>query len=274
MQSRTSGLEKAKNALCHYEKLLQSAPRASPGPLKNNGVEKRPLPRESALRAQWNGYSERIEAAVFTPGTRVGRSNLISVPYPVLTVTYLSFLLLGSILMLFQEEFMPNPNNRSSLSAALVLLAGALLAASATVSHAQQNSRVVLLRGTDVGHFTVAVTQNPQVVITSDHAVGEVTSIGSFTLSAQEHINLQTLQISQAHFTLTAANGDHLSGTYQGTAHMVGIPNVIEYDVAGLISGGTGQFEGMSGAIVFHGSADLGQGTFKDEILGVVTPER
>ena len=63
-------------------------------------------------------------------------------------------------------------------------------------------------------------------------------------------------------------------GTYKGTAHTVGIPNVIEYDVVGLISRGTGQFEGISGAIVFHGSAELGQVTFKDEILGFVIAER
>jgi len=169
---------------------------------------------------------------------------------------------------------MPEQLNRSRISLALGLLAGAAIAASAMVSHAQEDSAAVLLRGTDIGHFTVATTKDPQVVITSDHAVGEMTSVGGFTLSAEEHINLQTLQVSQARFTLTAGNGDHLTGTYKGTAHMVGIPNVIEYDVAGLISGGTGQFEGMSGAIVFHGSADLGQGTFKDEILGVVTRER
>ena len=154
------------------------------------------------------------------------------------------------------------------------LLAGAAIVASPIFSHAQEHSAAVPLRGTDIGHFTVAATTDPQVVITSDHAVGELTSVGSFTLTAEEHINLQTLQVSQARFTLTARNGDHLTGTYQGTAHLVGIPNVIEYDVAGLISGGSGQFEGMSGAIVFHGSADLEQGTFKDEILGVVTLEK
>ena len=169
---------------------------------------------------------------------------------------------------------MPTHNNRGRISFALGLLAAVAIAGSAIVSHAQEESAAVLLRGTDVGHFTVAPTKDPEVVITSDHAVGELTLVGSFTLTAEEHINLQTLQVSQARFTLTAGNGDHLTGTYQGTAHIVGIPNVIEYDVAGFIRGGTGQFEGMSGAIVFHGSADLGQGTFKDEILGVVTRER
>ena len=169
---------------------------------------------------------------------------------------------------------MQNYSNRRRLSFALGLLAGVAIAASAIVSHAQENSAAVLLRGTDIGHFTVATTKDPQLVITSDHSVGELTSVGGFTLTAEEHINLQTLQVRQARFTLTAGNGDHLTGTYQGTAHMVGMPNVIEYDVAGLISEGTGQFEGMSGAIVFHGSADLGQGTFKDEILGVVIRER
>lgn len=169
---------------------------------------------------------------------------------------------------------MPSHSNRGRVSFALGFLAVVAVGATAMASHAQEHSAAVLLRGTDIGHFTVATTKDPQVVITSDHAVGEMTSVGGFTLTAEEHINLQTLQVSRARFTLTAGNGDHLTGTYKGTAHMVGIPNVIEYDVAGLISGGTGQFEGISGAIVFHGSADLGQGTFRDEILGVVTGER
>jgi hypothetical protein len=167
---------------------------------------------------------------------------------------------------------MLNRMNRRHNFLVLALLVCAAIATSANTSRAEENSAPVILRGTDVGTFTASPTKDPQVVVTSDHAVGEVTSVGSFTLSAEEHINLQTLQVSQAHFTITAAN--KLMGIYKGTAHTVGIPNVIEYDVTGLISGGTGQFEGMSGAIVFHGSADLGQGTFKDEILGILALER
>jgi hypothetical protein len=53
---------------------------------------------------------------------------------------------------------------------------------------------------------------------------------------------------------------------------MVGIPNVIEYDVTGLTSGSNGKFKGTAGAMVFYGSANLGQGTFKDELLGVFIP--
>ena len=162
-------------------------------------------------------------------------------------------------------------NHRYSLF--FLLLICAYIASSAKISRAEENSAPVALRGTDVGKFTATPTSNPQVVVTSDAAVGELTSVGSFTLRAEEHINLQTLEVSQAHFTITAANGDRLMGTYKGIAHATGIPNVIEYDVAGLISGGTGQFEGMSGAIMFHGSADLGQGTCKDEILGILAVE-
>jgi hypothetical protein len=169
---------------------------------------------------------------------------------------------------------MLNRMNRRHIFLVLALLVCAAIATSTNTSRAEENSAPVILRGTDVGTFTASPTKDPQVVITSDRAVGEVTSVGSFTLNAEEHINLQTLEVSQAHFTITAANGDKLMGTYHGTAHTVGIPNVIEYDVTGLISGGTGRFEGMSGAIVFHGSADLGQGTFKDEILGILALER
>ena len=169
---------------------------------------------------------------------------------------------------------MLNRMNRPYSFFVLALLVCSSIASSTSPSRAEEDSAPVALRGTDVGKFTATPTSNPQVVVTSDAAVGELTSVGSFTLRAEEHINLQTLEVSQAHFTITAANGDRLMGTYKGTAHTVGVPNVIEYDVAGLISGGTGQFAGMSGAIVFHGSADLGQGTFKDEILGILAIEK
>jgi hypothetical protein len=169
---------------------------------------------------------------------------------------------------------MLNLMNRRYSFFAFALLACMYISSFASMSRAQEYSAPVALRGTDVGRFTTTPTSNPQVVVTSDAAVGELTSIGSFTLRADEHINLQTLEVSQAHFTITAANGDKLRGTYKGIAHATGIPNVIEYDVAGLISGGTGQFDGMSGAIVFHGTADLGQGTFKDEILGILALEK
>ena len=164
--------------------------------------------------------------------------------------------------------------NRRHYFSMPALLVCAAIATTTSLSHAQDSSGAVLLRGTDVGRFTASPTKDPHIVLTSDHAVGELTSVGSFTLSAQEYINLQTLEISQAHFTITSANGDKLTGTYRGTAHMDGIPNVIEYDVTGFISGGTGRFEGASGAIVFHGSGDLGQGTFKDEILGITLLEK
>jgi hypothetical protein len=169
---------------------------------------------------------------------------------------------------------MLNRMNRRYIFTVPALLVCAAIASFTNASRAEENSAPVILRGTDVGNFTASPTKDPQVVITSDHAVGELTSVGSFTLHAEEHINLQTLEVSEAHFTITAANGDKLMGTYKGTAHTVGIPNVIEYDVTGLITGGTGQFEGMSGVIVFHGSGDLGQGTFKDEILAVIAAEK
>lgn len=163
-------------------------------------------------------------------------------------------------------------NHRHSLFL-VVLLGCATIASSTGLSAADSTSDPVVLRGTDVGKFTASPTKDPQVVVTIDHAVGELTSLGGFTLDAGEHINLQSLEVTQGYFTITSANGDKLMGTYKGTAHLAGIPNVIEYDVAGLISSGTGRFEGTTGAIVFHGSGDLGQGTFKDEILGIITTE-
>ena len=190
-----------------------------------------------------------------------------------LTVSYLPFLASHSILKLVQEVTNAKSHNRGRVSFALGFLAGRRR----RIRNGFPRPRT-FSRSPSQGHGYRAFHDcHYKRSAGSDHQRPRCrrNDLGGRFYSQRGRAHQPANSPGQpGRFTLTAGNGDHLTGTYKGTAHMVGIPNVIEYDVAGLISGGTGQFEGMSGAIVFHGSADLGQGTFKDEILGVVTHDR
>jgi hypothetical protein len=128
----------------------------------------------------------------------------------------------------------------------------------------------VPLRGRDFGTFGGTPTTDPQVVLTRDSASGEATPFGRYTLVAHEFINLATLTVKGGAFTLTAANGDTLTGEYSGQA-VAEFPTIIHYEVSGPITGGTGRFAGATGTITFDGFADLQTGLLTDRISGAIS---
>jgi hypothetical protein len=128
----------------------------------------------------------------------------------------------------------------------------------------------VRLKGRDFGTFGVTPTSDPQVVVTRDSASGEATTFGRYTLVAHESINLATLAVHEGAFTITAANGDTLTGEYSGQA-VAEFPTIIHYDVSGPITGGTGRFAGATGIITFDGFADLQTGLLTDRIGGAIS---
>jgi hypothetical protein len=89
-------------------------------------------------------------------------------------------------------------------------------------------------------------------------------------MTAQEFVNVSTLEITGGAFTIRTASGDTLTGTYSGTGKVSSTPNVITYDVAGPITGGTGRFINATGVILFLGTADLATGKFTDQVVGVL----
>src|SRR6266568_3135834 len=130
---------------------------------------------------------------------------------------------------------------------------------------------VLVIKGRDIGKFDFKSTLDPNIIKTSDSATGEATHFGRYRLDASELVNLATLEITGGWFTMTAANGDTLTGVYSGKGHLTETPSVILYDVAGPITGGTGRYAGATGALAFFGSADLAAGTFTDTVLAVVS---
>jgi hypothetical protein len=129
----------------------------------------------------------------------------------------------------------------------------------------------VPFKGSDLGYFVVSPTGNPTVVLTQDFATGRATHLGKYKLVAQEFINLATLEVTDGSFTITAANGDTIYGTYSGQAAATDKPGVITYDVTGPITGGTGRFEGATGTLNFLGVADLSTGVLSETITGTIS---
>ncbi len=148
----------------------------------------------------------------------------------------------------------------------LMMLLGGAAAAS-------DKDQVVIL-GTDTGTFTYTVTNDPNVIQTSDTGAGEATHLGRYQLTAGEQINTITLQVTNGFFTLVASNGDKLFGTYSGGAQPSSTPGAVVYQVSGPITGGTGRFASATGGIAFLGPADLNKKTFADMMLIVITGKK
>lgn len=152
----------------------------------------------------------------------------------------------------------------------LALVALAVLAIPLPVQAGQQ----VPFKARDTGTFVIEPTSDPAVVVAHDVGTGRATHLGRYSLVAQETVNLETLEITNGSYTLTGANGDTVSGTYQGHAAATGTPGVITYRVAGPITGGTGRFAGARGHLVWNGGADLSAGTLFDKITGTISPPK
>lgn len=152
-----------------------------------------------------------------------------------------------------------------------ILAATLVLAAPGAPASADACADVVVIRGSDSGTFTTTPIDATNV-LTDDVAVGRATHIGRYTLHASEVINLvpPTLAVTNGTFTMTAADGDTLSGSYAGNAAATSDPLVITYHVDGPVTGGTGRFARAHGRITFDGVANLGTGILSDQVTGWV----
>ena len=142
------------------------------------------------------------------------------------------------------------------------VLAAALALATATAGA----GRNVPLVGKDT--FVAAIVGGSgSVVQTADAGAGTATHLGKFRMVASETVDFGSLTVRNGVFTLTAASGDTLSGTYSGTIQ----PGLTGYLVSGPITGGTGRFVGATGTIVFKGTFDAATGTGSYVIAGTIS---
>ena len=98
---------------------------------------------------------------------------------------------------------------------------------------------------------------------------GNATHVGAYAYHADECFNGATL-LFDGSFTITAANGDTIVGTYSGSVPSIDFP-VAVYEQGAEITGGTGRFAGATGEFDVSGLANLATGAYSQALSGVVS---
>lgn len=107
------------------------------------------------------------------------------------------------------------------------------------------------LAGTLDGRFDFTRTWGSEwwEIYSDSEATGTVSHFGLTTLRTT-HIPTLTLQLTQGVFTMVAANGDEIHGTYEGSAaYDPDRADVVHGTAIFVVSGGTGRFAGATGSI-------------------------
>jgi len=100
------------------------------------------------------------------------------------------------------------------------------------------------------GQFVATPTLDPTVFLGWAHAVGKGTQVGAFTKVTSDITNIATGEV-EGSFTMTAANGDHLTGVYGGLIVFGSTPGTFSWVLDATITGGSGRFSGATGEFVF-----------------------
>ena len=128
----------------------------------------------------------------------------------------------------------------------------------------------VPLKGRDSGSFTLTPNVcGPGVFEVVIDDAGQATHVGAYAYHANECFDGTTLEFSGT-FTITAANGDTISGTYAGLVVDV-VGDLGFYEQENVITGGTGRFVGASGEFHLSGIANLATLESSQEISGTVS---
>lgn len=104
---------------------------------------------------------------------------------------------------------------------------------------------LVPFRGEMTGTATVTPIAPPIVSVLLETS-GHASQLGRFTLVAPHTVNQET-RLATGTYTFTAADGSTLTATLSGAATLVA-PGQLAISEEGVITGGTGRFEGATGS--------------------------
>jgi hypothetical protein len=111
-------------------------------------------------------------------------------------------------------------------------------------------------------------------VLSSFSGEGIVTHLGRVTIEAEHCSDLDTGRYADGRFTITAANGDTLRGTYTSGVSLTG-PPIIEFtDDVTFVDGGTGRFSHASGGGSERGVFNLVSNEWTFRMEGTVSYSR
>jgi len=144
-----------------------------------------------------------------------------------------------------------------------------VLAALALPMYAAAADRMPL-NGSETGTFRIVGSCNTSGIVIDVTGTGHSTQLGKYSSHYRECFDPATGAVTGGSFTLTAANGDTLFGTYGGQAVPAGDSSVV-YDDPGVITGGTGRFAGAGGTANTGGIANLATGEYTGTLSGSVS---
>jgi len=101
-------------------------------------------------------------------------------------------------------------------------------------------------------------------------ANGNATHLGRFTMDYSHRVNLLTLA-GTGTAVFTAANGDTLTTTVEGTATPTSSPTAFTVVETHTVTGGTGRFAGATGSFVVTRSVDFADPSTAGSIDGELT---
>jgi hypothetical protein len=145
-----------------------------------------------------------------------------------------------------------------------------VLPALALPMQAAANDRLPL-QGSETGTFQLLGPCETGGMILEVTGTGHSTRLGHYSGDYRECLDPATGAVTGGTFTLTAANGDKVFGTYSGQALPTNDPNVVTYQDPGVITGGTGRFAGAGGVMTTTGLANLATGEYSGTITGRVS---
>jgi hypothetical protein len=119
------------------------------------------------------------------------------------------------------------------------------------------------LKGSESGSFRLLGACESGGMILEVTGSGHATKLGSYSGRYRECLDPATGAVTGGTFTLTAASGDKVFGTYSGQAVPTDDPDVVAYEDPGVITGGTGRFAGAGGTWSTSGLANLATGEYR-----------
>jgi hypothetical protein len=120
-------------------------------------------------------------------------------------------------------------------------------------------ARLVPFKGTFSAIGTAAPGDRCPALTVHIEGTGTATHLGSLTTVQSHCVEPPSLAFTNGEFTLTAANGDQLFGTYEGEFLPLE-PPVFTLDGRFTFTGGTGRFDGATGGGDASGTQDLATG--------------
>jgi hypothetical protein len=117
-------------------------------------------------------------------------------------------------------------------------------------------------KGSDSGHWTIDGTCPAGSIPIDINGIGTATHVGRYAIHAAECFDPVASAVTGT-FTITAANGDMVFGSYAGPC---GVDTCTE---AAVVEGGTGRFAGAQGQLEIV--VLVGPGTYSETVSGSIS---